>query len=355
MSNNNESISNSFIIGNIRKFKIFILKRIWAFIIVGLIAAIGGVVYATFQKPLYQSNLTFALDDGGSESGFSGALGIAAQFGLSLGNGSNNVFVGDNILEIMKSRRIVENVFLSVDTFNNKPYTMIGYYLLLTNFKKEAKGNSVNINYLPGIKKEDLSYLQDSVLLNFYNLFIQKNIIADRPDRKLNIYSVQISSPDEKFTKDFTDRLVKETNDFYVEISSKKSRETLEILENRVESMKGNLSASIGDKAAIQDANINPAFAAGQVPILKQQLNTQTYSGAYAEMFKNLELARFQYLKQLPLMQIIDGADYPMKLVKVSRLKAAILFALLSSLILLFIFWFTNKSEKNNVIAVPVE
>src|SRR5260221_6629954 len=107
MSTNNESIPNSFIIATIKNFKIFILRRIWTFVIVGLIAAIGGWIYASFQKPVYESNLTFALDDGGSESGLAGALGLAAQFGVNLGGDAKNVFVGDNILEIMKSRRIV--------------------------------------------------------------------------------------------------------------------------------------------------------------------------------------------------------------------------------------------------------
>jgi hypothetical protein len=350
-NNNNELISNSFIIENIKEFKAFIIKRIWIFLIVGLIAGAGGFIYASFQKPVYQSNLSFALDDGGSESGLSGALGLAAQFGLNLGSNGKNVFVGDNILEIMKSRRIVESVLLSVDTFNNKPYTFIDYYLELIEFGKHTKGIYSNIHYPPGIEKSNLSYLQDSILLNVYKTFIDQNITADRPDRKLNIYYLQVTSLNEKFTKDFTDRLIKATTDFYIEISSKKAKETLTILEDRVESMKGNLNGSITDKAAIQDANINPAFAIGQVPVLKQQVNMQTYSGAYAEMFKNLEFARFEYLKQIPLMQIIDGADYPMKRIKVSRLKMAIVFAFLSSFILLFIFWITNKAKRSAIVA----
>ena len=77
--------------------------------------------------------------------------------------------------------------------------------------------------------------------------------------------------------------------------------------------MKSNVNSSIGNRAEIQDVNLNPAFSAAQVPVLKQQANIQVYSGAYAEMFKNLEIARYQYLKEIPLMQIIDAADYPMQ------------------------------------------
>ena len=156
--------------------------------------------------------------------------------------------------------------------------------------------------------------------------FADKYIVAQRPDRKLSIYEVNVTSPDEKFTKDFTDRIVAETNNFYIEIRTKKSKQTLDILEDRVATMKGNLNSSITNKAAVQDVNVNPAFSAAQVPVLKQQTNIQVYGAAYGEMFKNLELARFQYLNEIPLMQIIDRADYPMEKIKFGKLKGAILF-----------------------------
>jgi hypothetical protein len=59
------------------------------------------------------------------------------------------------------------------------------------------------------------------------------------------------------------------------------------------------------------------------------------YGAAYGEMFKNLELARFQYLNEIPLMQIIDAANYPMEKVTSGKLKMAVLFALLAELLIL--------------------
>ena len=54
-------------------------------------------------------------------------------------------------------------------------------------------------------------------------------------------------------------------------------------------------------------------------------------------MFKNLEVAWFQYLKKIPLMQIIDHADYPMLRIKTSRILAGIVFAFIG-MVLLTIF-----------------
>lgn len=312
-----------------------VLKNWILLLIVGLLSGIAGIIYSIYQKPQYKSYLSFALDDGGNGGGLGSFLNLASQFGLNIGSGKD-IFAGDNILEIMKSRRMVESVFLSVDTFNNKPYTFIEYYLERLGKRKE-NSKIKDIHFPVGQQRSAFTYRQDSLLYKTYQKFADDYIIAERPDRKLSIYSVSVTSPDEKFTKDFTDNIVAETNNFYIQIRTKKAKETLDILEQRVAAMKGNLNSSITNRASVQDVNINPAFSEAQVPVQKQQANIQVYGAAYGEMFKNLELARFQYLNEIPLMQIIDAADYPMQKIKSGKLKMAIIFGVLAELILLFI------------------
>jgi hypothetical protein len=324
---------------SILEFFRYLLRKWWLFVITGAVAGVLGIVYAGMQEINYESNLSFVLQQGGSGGGVSGALTLAAQFGLNLG-GSEDAFSGDNILEIIKSRRIVEKVFLSVDSFNNRPYTLVEYFLNepgAGHSKEQPK--SGGIHFPPGQPRSSFSYEQDSLLFLAYKNFVASNINAGRPDKSLSIYSVKILSGNEKFTKIFTDRIIHETDSFYTEISSKKERETLEVLEQRVASMKGNLAASISSRAASQDANVNPAFAEAQVPLQKQQANIQVYGGAYAEMFKNLELARYQYLNKIPLIQIIDGAEYPMKKIKVSKLKTGLYFAIGAAFLLVILLW----------------
>lgn len=311
-----------------------ILKKWWLFLIIGAVAGLGGIIYASMQKITYKSRLTFALDEG-EGGGISGALSIAAQFGLSIGSGKD-IFAGDNIIEIMKSRRMIEKTLLSVDTFQNKPYTFIEYYLT-ENKKPDSK--PITIHFPAGQSRSSFTHEQDSLLYECYNSFVKSYIIAEKPDRKYNIYEVNVINPNEKFAKDFTDSLVAATNNFYTEICTKKAKQTLDILEQRVADMKGKVNSSIGTRADIQDVNLNPAFSSAQVPILKEQANIQVYSGAYAEMFKNLEVARYQYLKQIPLMQIIDAANYPMQKIKMGKLKAAIIFSFIAVFLTFLIIW----------------
>ena len=320
-----------------------LLKLWWLFLIVGILAGLAGIWYAAGKKPVYKSRLTFALDEGNG-NGIGNFLNLASQFGFTVGE-SKDIFSGDNILEIMKSRRMLERVLLSVDTFNNKPYTLIEYFFDITD-KGKLNPKIANIHFPPLQPKADFSYKQDSTLYVTSQDFADHYIVAERPDRKLSIYEVNVTSPDEKFTKDFTDRIVQETNSFYTEIRTKKAKETLDILEARVESMKGNLNTSIQNRATVQDVNINPAFSEAQVPVLKQQTNIQVYSAAYGEMFKNLELARFQYLNEIPLMQIIDPADYPMEKEKLGKLKTGFLFAFFAELLILVALGLRNIFRK---------
>ena len=230
-----------------------LLKLWWLFLIIGIIAGIAGIFYAAAQKPIYKSSLTFALDDEGGNSGSIGnILNLASQFGLNMG-GSKDIFAGDNILEIMKSRRMLERVLLSVDTFNNKPFTLIEYFLLITE-RRKSNMKIQDIHFPAGRPKSTFSYQQDSLLYTTGLEFANNFLVAQRPDRKLNIFEVSVSSPNEKFTKVFTDRIVDETNKFYVEIRTKKAKETLDVLEDRVATMKDNLNSSISNKAAMQDA-----------------------------------------------------------------------------------------------------
>jgi len=348
MTDNIKTGSNSFIVKQRKRIKYFIRKRLWIFAAVGLLAGVCGWIYASFQKPVYESNLTFALDDGGAESGLSGALGLAAQFGINIGGSTQSVFNGDNITEIIKSRKIIEQVLLSNDTLDGKVITMADYYNKIMDKKWRNKGGIINVSFNVGLPKEKFSYLQDSILFCMYTEIAEHFLDASRPDKKLNIFQVNVTSPDERFTKIFTDKVLKETTQFYTELRTQKSQQTIDALEARLGTLKNNLYGSLSSKAGIQDANINPAFNSAQVPVQKQQINIQSYGGAYEEIYKNLELARYQFLREVPLLQIINSAEYPMKRVKASRLKFLILFAFLGWIITLGILFIKDNWKEEN-------
>jgi len=350
MDDNSTSIKANYI--TLTGFLNQIKKSWWFFLIVSILFGVAGVLYAHFKKPVYQSRLTFALDDGGSQNELSGARSIASQLGINVG-GNANVFADDNIIEIMLSRRIIEKALTSEENFNNKRYKLVEYYLNESGIRESAPRNSKlkNVHFSVGQDRSSYNYDQDSVLFIVYSDFTNELISVNRPDKKLNLFQVQVSTFNEKFSKIFTDRLVAETDSFYTDICTKKAKENLAILEQRVEAMRGNLHSSISSKAFSTDANLNPALSETTVPLQKEQVNIEVYGESYAEMFKNLEIAWFQYLKKIPLMQIIDHADYPMVRIGTSRILSGFTFSLIGIilLIVLFLLRFLLKSHPQKV------
>ena len=317
----------------------YFLSKWWLFVIIGVACGIGGIFYAIKDKAQYESRLTFSLQDNGGGGGLGGALSLASEFGFNLGGGGKDVFAGENILEIFSSRRMIQKVLLSADTLNGKPITMADEYIEFAGLKKGLLKlpRLTGISFPAGMPKEKFSYLQDSVLFLIYSDITKNSLMASKPDKKLNIFELKIKSPNERYSKLFVEMLIKETSDFYTELLSKRSKETLEILEKRVASLKGSLNSSITARAATQDANINPAFASAQAPLQKNEADIKVYGGAYAELFKNLELARYQYLNSKPLLQIIDAAEYPLKRIKLGKLKTGVIFGILGVMVIGFI------------------
>lgn len=336
------------VLQEIKTWFFFICKKWWIILIVVLFATSIGVWYAWSTKAKYQSRLTFALEENGG--GISGALNLAAEFGLNLG-GSSSIFSGDNILQIISSRRVIENVLLSIDTLegSGKPTTLAQQLLDLKRDKKVETGKPLrlfSVSFPAGRQRNSFNYLEDSILYVLYNEDILKNLIAGRPDKKLGIYEVMYTSSDERFAKVFTERLLKETISFYTELRSKKSRQTLEVLEARVASLKSNVGTAIQDRSSVQDANLNPVFSTSQAIAQQKQVDITAYSGAYAELFKNLELARYQFLQDIPLLQIIDNVHYPLKKIKKGRLFTGLLFGTLAGIMMVTFFTLQYKLIK---------
>ena len=352
----NEPVSLFEAISRVVSTSAYLLKKWWIILPVTILFGAGGVYYATLQKAKYESMLTFSLEDNSSGGGLSGALSLAAEFGFSMGT-SSGAFAGDNILEILTSRRLVERVLLSTDTVNGKATTLANELIDINGLKKALakKPALANIAFPPAQDRKQFSYLQDSILFEMQKGILENALKVRKPDKKLNLYEIKYVSLNERFAKIFAEVLIRETTAFYTELRSKRSKETLDILEKRVASLKGSMNSAITTRASIPDLNANPAFSSSQAPLLKQEADVKVYGGAYGEMFKNLEMARYQYLKDLPLLQIIDEPNYPMKKIKQGRLYTGIIFSFVGFILIvgLLILRRIYKSYKRRLIVTP--
>ncbi len=324
---NTDEISIKDVFLNIRKSGKYLRSKWLIILCFGIAGALLGVLYATFNKPLYTAKYTFVLDDENTHSSLGQYAGLASLAGVDLGGGSGGgLFVGDNILELYKSRIMIEKALLSNASFNGKTSSLIERYISFNNLRKKWKDKDGidNINFTgdPGT----FSRKQDSIITDIVEHFNKKILSVSKPDKKLSIIEVDVTANDEEFAKNFDDKLVETVNNFYVLTKTKKTLQNVTVLQKQADSVRTILNSSISGVAAAADVspNANPFMQSLRVPSQRKQVDVQTSSAIYSGIVQNLELAKVTLRQETPLIQVIDPPVLPLTISKTKKLTGGI-------------------------------
>ncbi|MBE7175739.1 MAG: lipopolysaccharide biosynthesis protein [Mucilaginibacter polytrichastri] len=287
-----------------------------------------GVVYAKMKKPLYKAECTFVLQDD-SKSSFSQYAGIASALGLDLGmGGSSGIFQGGNIIDLYQSRSMIEKALLGQVTWNNKPVKLIDRYIDINNLREKWNESKTlkDFKFTDDVNR-GLSRTQDSLLGRFVKDIRDNYLKVDKTEKNSNIISVQVSSPDEFFSKEFADRIVRTVNEFYIQTTTKKSFKNLSILQHQADSIRIALNRNISGVASDIEANPNPNAArlSLRVPAQKRQVDAEANKAILSELVKNLEISKVTLRRETPLIQVIDTPVYPLDIQRLGTIKAGII------------------------------
>ena len=324
----NDEISLKELIQKIQEW-IAYLKTQWK-LIIG-IAALGGIIgfaYASFQKPSYLATTTFVLeeDKGG---GMGGAMGLASTFGFDLGGGGGGLFTSSNIIELMKSRLVVEKTLLNPVNVAGKEISLADYYIQINELKEgwAKKPALANINFPVNADRTKFSLVQDSILQTISAGLIKENLVIAQKDKKVSIISLTVKTESELFSKLFCEQLLKETSDFYIETKSKKSRLNVDILQRQADSIRAELNSAITGVATTSDNvyNLNPALNVKRTPSIRRQVDVQANTAILTQLVAQLEMSKVSLRKETPLVQLIDRPILPLEKDKVGRLKSLVL------------------------------
>lgn len=305
----------------------FILGKWLIIVVCGLVGAGLGLTYALLKKPNYESELTFVLEENKS-SQLGSYAGLASQFGIDLGlNSSVGVFSGDNILEFLKSRFIVEKTLLSPLKIKGQVKSLAEFYLEINRLNKGWEKDSVlrHVEFPSNADRKGFSRQQDSILNMLYQRIVKSDLVVTKPDRKLSFISVKCVSRDEVFSKEFVEHLVKEATDFYIDTKTKRSKTNVDILQSKADSLEELLNRKTYSAAAAQDLNQNPARRMATVSTEVVSRDKQVLQTIYGEAIKNLELSRMAMAQETPVIQIVDVPILPLKVVKTGKLKGLVI------------------------------
>ena len=339
----NDEISLKELIQKIQEW-IAYLKTQWK-LIIG-IAALGGIIgfaYASFQKPTYLATTTFVLEEDNG-SGLGGAMGLASSFGFDIGGGGGGgLFTSNNIIELMKSRLVVEKTLLNPVRVNGKEISIADYYIQINELKEgwAKKPSLANINFPVNADRTKFSLDQDAILQTISASLTNKNILTiTQKDKKVSIISLTVKTQNELFSKFFCEELLKETSAFYIETKSKKSRLNFEILQHQADSIRAELNSAITGVATASDNvyNLNPAFNVKRTPSTRRQVDVQANTAILTQLIAQLELSKVSLRKETPLIQLIDSPILPLPKEQVGKIKSFVLAGFLAgSLMILFL------------------
>jgi hypothetical protein len=274
--------------------------------------------------------------------------GIASLLGVNLGGigGTNGLFQGDNIMELYRSDRMLEETLLS--PFDNKKLLVDRFIEFEELEKKWASTIDLSdLTFSPS--KENHGVKQDSVLKEISKIIREKQLVVVKPDRKLSIIQVNVSSKDEGFAKLFNETLVSKVNTFYLETKTKKTGENLRILQIQADSIRAILDASLGTLAAEQDRipNANPLLSIATVNGRRKQVDVQTSAAVFQEVVKNLEMAKISHRINTPLIQLIDSPTFPLKRTKIRLVKGMVYGAFILGVLALSLLYLRRLYQKH--------
>ena len=318
------------------------LKTKWLMILLlGTLGGITGLVYAFYKKPIYTAALTFSLEEEKSGAGSLGsALGLASTLGFDLGGAtSGGIFSGANLIELMKSRSLVEKALLSPITINNKQQSLASFYIKFNELDKgwDIKPELRNVKFEPYADRSKFTLQQDSILGKLYEQIAGSDgvLTVSQKDKKVSIITVEVKSTNEFFSKTFTESIANVVSAFYVETKTKKAKYNYDILQKQTDSVRNELNMSISGVARANDNtyNLNPALNRERATSAKRQVDVQANTAILTQLVANLEMSKVALRKETPLIQVIDKPIFPLNMQKASKPLYMLIGGLIASLL----------------------
>ncbi|WP_026706980.1 Wzz/FepE/Etk N-terminal domain-containing protein [Flavobacterium frigidarium] len=324
----NDEISLKELILKVKEWWDYLLSKWKMIFLVGVVGALVGLGYSFSKKPTYTASLSFVVEE--EQTGGAGLGSLASSFGFDMGgSGGGGIFVGSNLMELFKSRSMVEQTLLSGVIVEGKAISLAEMYIENNGWRAQWNESLKykNIQFLPKSNRKKYTRVQDSILGTIYHNLSNNGLTVGQKDKKVAIISIDVISGNELFAKYFCEALAKNVSDFYISTKSKKSSENMLILERQADSVRRELNGAITGMAVANDNtfNLNPALNVRRTPSARRQVDIQANTAILTELAKQLEVAKVTFRKETPLIQIIDKPILPLDKKRFGKAKGILI------------------------------
>lgn len=334
------------ILKELGRWKFIITRNLRWFILAGMLGVLGGGGYAYLNEPVYSARLNFVMraDAMGNVSSFSSITTL-------LGGGTNpNGSPLERIIELLGSERVVGNALLTEAEINGRKDLLINHFIELEELHKKWKKDSVlrKITFEPGADMDLLGFQHRRALKSITGKFITKEgdaIINKSYDKKSGVVTMSADYKNEAFAIVMVKAVYQELVDFYVNQSISTTHRNVEVLTDRVDSIRNALESTRQRYAVNSDQSLGLMLQQNKVENKTLAVNENLLTLIYGESLKNLETLRFVEATALPAFNIIDMPYSPIEPSKKSKIKFGVLGAFLCCA-LLFGFYRLRELRK---------
>jgi len=310
-----EQNPNEFGLAKAKEALSYLLKN-WYFLLLAIVAG-GAIGYISIRKvkPIYTANFTFVLSTD-QRPGGGGFAVLASQLGVdNSGGGADNIFSGDNIVELFKSRQLIGSALLSiVDSTTHQ--TLLNY---------------IAQNNFPGAYKSLGPFNQSPKSYSAVKTKLYRRIVSDvansfmvfKKDKKLIFYVISATSTDPNMAYYIAKYMLDQTSDYFISTKTKVAASTVRLLQHEADSLANVISGTFTSNAATIDRtyNLNPSISIQRSGLMFNQAKTTAMATAYSDVMRNLEASKINLQKETPLYRIIDEPELPLPAIKESTVK----------------------------------
>lgn len=335
------SIKDIFLV--IDKLYLIFKKNRLLLLIAALFGLALGLTYTIIKKAKYDGQLSFFLNENQSSS----SLNLNSLAGLAGISGVSNTSISeDKLVFLANSRLIVGTTLLQSAVVNGRTDLLANHFIEIYKLKGAFELDTA----LVGFEKFTTSHLgeldyKQNLALDIIIFMIQKgNLLKIEAKKKAGIVAqgagivvINFTTQNEELTKQFLDSLYRKLSEFYISKITQKHQKHFQIILARADSLKIVLSQKEIAGADYFDRNVNLAKMTGRVKLERSRRDIEVISLMYAEVLKNLEIAKFNLENETPSFQLIDSPTYPIKRDKPSKLLFSILGFFTAPFLL---FWF---------------
>ena len=302
----------------------YLLSKWIIILIAGIIGGVAGILFSIFSQPKYSATLNFVLSTNTSTN--NGLMGLASQFGVNLSDNNDDVFSGDNIITLMKSRRMVQQALFSKPA--NANISLLNLYIRYNKKNESWEKNDRTKNAYPfPDDASKMTMVQDSLFRTIYD-DLQKNMLdVSKPNDNESIYEVTTTSTNDTFSYYLTKYLVTATSAFYINTKTSTAKQNLDMLLKEADSLRNVLGGAITSTGSQTDLtfNLNPAYQVQRSGAQQSQARAAALGQAYGQVLQNLEIAKITLQRETPLYQIIDEPTLPLNVDKPGKLISLII------------------------------